>query len=233
MTKTVTKTVTKIRIKFCGLTRPSDIDAAARAGAAYVGFVFFADSPRNISLANAAGLAARVPVGMAKVGLMVNPTDADLRAVTDTVPLDMIQLHGGEPPARVAEVKILTGLPVMKAVGISDAADVVTAHGYETVADQLLLDAKAPKGAALPGGNGHSFDWSLIAGETWNLPWMLAGGLTPDNVADAVRQSGARQVDVSSGIEDAPGEKSAQKMAEFEQSLQYTTLYPSHSETRM
>ncbi|MGV6840705.1 MAG: phosphoribosylanthranilate isomerase [Planktomarina sp.] len=214
----------KIRMKFCGLTQPNDVTAAARVGAAYIGFVFFPKSPRNVSIDQARELAVDVPVGIAKTALLVDPTDDELDAILAHVPLDMIQLHGGEPPRRVAHVRARAGLPVMKAVGIADADDVAHAHGYAKAADQLLLDAKAPKDADLPGGNGHAFDWSLIKGEDWSVPWMLAGGLTPETVADAVRQSGARQVDVSSGIESQPGVKDPARMEAFAAALQHKPL---------
>jgi len=195
------------RVKICGLTRPEHVAAAAEAGAGYVGLVFFPKSPRHLSIEAARDLALEVPIGVAKVGLVVNPTDAELDAILEAVPLDMIQLHGRETPERVAEVRARTGLPVMKAVGVAEAADLDQLPAYEAVADQILVDAKAPKGADLPGGNGLSFDWRLIAGREWSKPWMLAGGLTPGNVAEAVRLTGAAQVDVSSGVESAPGVK--------------------------
>ncbi|MBL6637305.1 MAG: phosphoribosylanthranilate isomerase [Planktomarina sp.] len=205
----------KVRAKLCGLTTPDDIDAAAAAGAAYIGLVFFEKSPRNVAIETARSLAIHAPAGLAKVALVVNADDAALDRVTDRVPLDMLQLHGSESPQRVAAVKARYGLPVMKALGIASRADVARAQLYSGVADQLLLDAKPPEGEALPGGNGLSFDWRLLEGESWSVPWMLAGGLTPDNVAEAVRRSAARQVDVSSGIETAPGQKSAELMAKF------------------
>ena len=205
----------KVRAKLCGLTTPDDIDAAAAAGAAYIGLVFLEKSPRNVAIETARSLAIHAPAGLAKVALVVNADDAALDRVTDRVPLDMLQLHGSESPQRVAAVKARYGLPVMKALGIASRADVARAQLYSGVADQLLLDAKPPEGEALPGGNGLSFDWRLLEGESWSVPWMLAGGLTPDNVAEAVRRSAARQVDVSSGIETAPGQKSAELMAKF------------------
>jgi phosphoribosylanthranilate isomerase len=204
-----------IAVKVCGLTKPADIAAAAAAGAVYCGFVFFTKSPRNISFETAAALAVDAPVGLAKVALTVDADDAFLDALVAQVPLDMLQLHGSEPPARVAEVQARYGLPVMKAVGVADAGDLAVLDSYLTVADQILVDAKPPRTAELPGGNGLSFDWRLIAGRRWPVPWMLAGGLTPDNVAEAIRVTGARQVDVSSGVESAPGVKDAAKIAAF------------------
>jgi phosphoribosylanthranilate isomerase len=204
-----------IRIKICGLRDAAAVAAAARGGAAYVGFVFFAKSPRNIDLEAARRLAAEVPPGIAKVALTVDADDAALDALLDRVPIDMIQLHGRESPERVAAVKAGSGLPVMKAIGIADEGDLPALTEYARVADQILVDAKPPKGAALPGGNGLSFDWRLIANRRWPVPWMLAGGLTPENVADAIRLTGARQVDVSSGVESAPGVKDPALIARF------------------
>lgn len=195
------------QVKICGITRPADLSAAAEAGARYAGFVFFPKSPRHLSVEAAAALAAEGPPGMARVGLFVNPDDAALDAVLDRVPLDIIQLHGAETPARVAEVKARTGLAVMKAVGIAVPADLDALWDHGLVADLLLVDAKAPPDAVLPGGNGLSFDWRLLAGRRMLKPWMLAGGLTPANVAEAVRLTGAPGVDVSSGVESSPGAK--------------------------
>lgn len=195
------------RVKICGLREPVHVAAAADAGAAYVGFVFFAKSPRNLSVPDARSLALLVPDGVAKVALTVNATDAELDAITGAVAMDMLQLHGAESPERVAEVRGRYGLPVMKAVGIAEEADLALIQTYGRIADQLLIDARPPKGAALPGGNGLAFDWRLVARKYWPCPWMLAGGLTPENVAAAIRLTGARQVDVSSGVESAPGVK--------------------------
>lgn len=152
-------------------------------------------------------LAPLVPVGVARVGLFVDPDDALLDEVLARVPLDVIQLHGSESPDRVAAVKALTGLPVMKAVGLSDASDLPALTDYGLVADMLLVDAKPPRDADLPGGNGLSFDWRLLVGRKWLRPWMLAGGLTAQNVAEAIRLTGAPAVDVSSGVEAEPGLK--------------------------
>jgi phosphoribosylanthranilate isomerase len=205
-----------IRVKICGLSRPQDVEAVARAGAAYAGFVFFPKSPRNVSVEQAAALAGEVPVGICKVGLVVNASDAELDAILNAVPLDMLQLHGKESPARVSEVKARYGLPVMKAIGIADAEDLPQIDAYSAVADQLLIDAKPPKTADLPGGNGLSFDWTLLAGRKyWQRPWMPAGGLSPENVATAIRMTGARQGDVSSGVESAPGLTDADKITSF------------------
>ncbi|AAV94111.1 phosphoribosylanthranilate isomerase [Ruegeria pomeroyi] len=205
-----------IRVKICGLSDPEHLRVAAEAGARYMGFVFFAKSPRHLTVERAAELAVSVPVGVAKVALVVNANDAELEAITTAVPLDMLQLHGKESPERVAEIKARFGLPVMKAVGVAEAADLAQIDLYSEVADQLLIDAKPPQGAELPGGNGLAFDWRLLAGRKyWRKPWMLAGGLTPENVGEAIRLTGARQVDVSSGVETTPGVKDAGLIREF------------------
>jgi len=204
-----------IRVKICGLTARADVHAAAAAGAAYCGFVFFARSPRNLTPEAARALALEAPPGLAKVALTVNADDAFLDALTDRVPLDMLQLHGDESVARVAAIRARYGLPVMKVIGVSDPADLDAVDRYAGVADQILVDAKAPKDAVLPGGNGLAFDWRLVANRRWPVPWMLAGGLTPDNVAEAIRMTGVRQVDVSSGVESAPGVKDAALIRAF------------------
>ena len=204
-----------IRVKFCGLTRPEDVSGAVDAGATYVGFVFFPKSPRNLTPATARPVALSVPPGVAKVALTVNADDETLEAILDQVPLDMLQLHGGESPERVAELRARYRLPVMKAVGVASEGDLAALDAYAKVADQILVDAKPPKSAVLPGGNGLAFDWRLIAGRRWPVPWMLAGGLTAGNVAEAVQMTGARQVDVSSGVESTPGVKDAQMMRAF------------------
>ncbi len=202
--------MTDIRVKICGLKTAADLAAVAEAGAAYAGFVFFPKSPRHLEVDQAAALALEAPMGLCKVALTVNASDAELDAITAKVPLDMMQLHGRETPERVAEVKARYGLPVMKAIGVADASDLPQIDAYSAVADQLLIDAKPPKGADLPGGNGLAFDWRLLAGRKyWQRPWMLAGGLTAENAAEAIRLTGARQVDVSSGVERDKGVKDA------------------------
>lgn len=204
-----------VRVKICGLRTVADVAAVAAAGAAYAGFVFFAKSPRNLTVAQARDLALAAPEGLAKVALVVDAEDAVLDAIVEGLPLDMLQLHGHESPERVAAVRARYGLPVMKAVGVADEGDLAALFDYATVADQILVDAKPPKGADLPGGNGLSFDWRLVAQRRWLRPWMLAGGLTAQNVAEAVRLTNARQVDVSSGVESAPGVKDAARIAAF------------------
>ncbi len=203
------------RIKICGLRDAALLQAAVDAGAAYIGLVFFPKSPRNVSIEQAATLAQAVPPGVAKVALVVDADDAQLDAITSKVPLDILQLHGHETPQRVADIRARYGLPVMKAVGVADASDLAALDSYAQVADQILVDAKPPKDADLPGGNGLSFDWRLIAGRRWPVPWMLAGGLTPETVAEAIALTGATQVDVSSGVETSPGVKDAARIAAF------------------
>ena len=204
-----------VRVKICGLRTPADVEAVARAGAAYAGFVFFAKSPRNLALPEARLAALAAPPGLAKVALVVDADDAMLDAIIETVPLDMLQLHGHESPDRVAAIRARYGLPVMKALGVADEGDLPAILDHAMVADQLLIDAKPPRNAALPGGNGLTFDWRLIARRRWLRPWMLAGGLTAANVADAVRLTGATQVDVSSGVEGAIGVKDHARIAAF------------------
>lgn len=204
-----------IRVKICGLRTPADVTAVARAGAAYAGFVFFGKSPRNVTLPEARLAAMAAPPGLARVALTVNADNAALDAIVEAVPLDILQLQGHESPDRVAEVRARYGLPVMKAIGIADEGDLPAIFEFSTIADQLLIDTKPPRGATLPGGNGVAFDWRLLAGRRWLRPWMLAGGLTAENVAEAVRLTGARQVDVSSGVESAPGVKDAARIAAF------------------
>ena len=204
-----------MRVKICGLSTADTLAAAVDAGAAYVGLVFFPKSPRNISVETARTLAQTVPEGVCKVALTVNASDAELEEILASVPIDMLQLHGKETPDRVAKVKSAFGLPVMKAVGIADEGDLTGITEYSRVADQLLIDAKPPKEAVLPGGNGLAFDWRLLAGRRWAVPWMLAGGLDPSNVQEAIRLTGANQIDVSSGVESAPGVKDPNLIRSF------------------
>jgi len=204
-----------VRVKICGLTENRDVTAVADSGAAYCGFNFFPKSPRFVSIETVRALGLLVPSGLAKVALVVNADDALLDAITETVPLDMLQLHGNESPARVADIRARYGLPVMKAVGVADEADLSALDDYGRVADQILVDAKPPRTAELPGGNGLTFDWRLIANRRWSVPWMLAGGLTAENVGEAIRLTGARQVDVASGVETTPGQKDEQLIKDF------------------
>ncbi|MBU2090658.1 MAG: phosphoribosylanthranilate isomerase [Alphaproteobacteria bacterium] len=198
------------QVKICGLSTPESVAAAIEGGADYLGFVFYPRSPRNVTPEQAALLAAPVPLSVQTVALTVDASDALLQTIIDTMGPAILQLHGHETPERVAEIRQRFGVPVMKVLSVAGPEDVATAHAYEDIADRLMFDARPPKDMAnaLPGGNALRFDWTLLAGTSWKKPWLLAGGLTPDNVAEAIRISGAPGVDVSSGVEDAPGRKS-------------------------
>jgi len=202
------------RIKICGVNSAGALDAVIAARAEYCGFVFFERSPRHLTLTEAQPLGARAAGHITKVGLFVDADDATIANAAAAGALDAVQLHGEETPERVAQVKAQTGLPVWKAVPIASAGDVERAALYVGAADLVLFDAKTPKGT-LPGGMGLSFDWSLLAGWKNRAPWGLAGGLSLANVAEAVRLTGASLVDTSSGVENAPGVKDADKIADF------------------
>ncbi len=206
-----------VAVKICGVNTPAAMSAAVDGGARLIGINFYPPSPRAVTPAEAAALIAGTPPDIAKVGVFVDPDDDTLAATLAAVRLDLIQLHGGESPARVAAVRARFDVPVMKAIAVSGDADIEAAGGYAEVADWLLFDTRAPKGMkdALPGGNALRFDWRLIAGRSWRTPWMLSGGLEIGNVAEAVRISGARAVDVSSGVEDRPGHKNPAYIADF------------------
>ena len=204
-----------VAVKICGLREAEHVDAAVEAGAALTGFVFFARSPRNVSIAEASALTARVPAGVRKVALTVDADDDALAAIIAGAGVDTLQLHGAETPDRVHAVRETFGLPVIKALPVATADDVKRASDFAAVADMLLFDAKPPKNADRPGGNAETFEWSLLTDLSMDVPWLLAGGLTPGNVADAIRITGAPMVDVSSGIEDAPGRKSTAKIHAF------------------
>jgi len=205
-----------VAVKICGLKTPEDAHVAINAGADLLGCVFFEKSPRNVSAVQAAEVFDMIgDADVLRVGLFVNPSDDELMAVLNQVRLDLIQLHGTETPERVEEIRLTFGLPVMKALAIADGSDVESAKKYDGVADRLLFDAKPPKGATRPGGNAIAFDWSLLTDTTWSVPWMLAGGLSTENVKDALIQSGAKAVDVSSGVESEPGVKSPEMIEAF------------------
>lgn len=206
-----------IEVKICGLDREEAVDASVQGGAAYTGFVFYPPSPRNLTPERAAILTSRVPSSIGKVGLFVDPTDAELSAALALNDLDIVQLHGSETPSRVADIKRSSGRAVMKAIKIATRDDVKSAELYDGVADRILFDALAPASMAnaLPGGNALRFDWTLLEGLSVSLPWMLAGGLTAENLAEAVRLTKASAVDVSSGVEDKPGVKSLDKIHAF------------------
>lgn len=202
-----------VEAKICGLSTPEAVDAAVRFGARYVGFVTYPKSPRHISTGTLRDLGARVPKDVMRVGLFVDPNDALLDEKLATGALDILQLHGSESPERVAEIKERTGKSVMKAIKVAAADDVARGiEAYAGVADRLMFDAAD---GTLPGGNAKAFDWTILSGRRVPLPWFLAGGLTPENVAEAVRVTGARAVDVSSGVEAARGVKSIERIKAF------------------
>ncbi len=206
-----------VTAKICGLNAPDAVAAAVAGGAGHIGLVFYPPSPRYVTPSRAASLAAEVPRAVGKVGLFVDAADDTLAAALDEVDLDLLQLHGDESVDQVAAVRERFGVPVMKAIRVSCESDVAAADAYAEVADWLLFDARAPaqRPGALPGGNALAFDWRLLAGRRWDVPWMLSGGLDADNVAQAVGVAGARAVDVSSGVEDRRGHKSPGKIAAF------------------
>ena len=203
--------------KICGISDPITMAAAINGGASHVGLVFYDKSPRAVTTDQASKLSDQAKGNAIRVGLFVDPTDAVLETILSAVTLDLLQLHGTETPGRTAEIQTKFGLQVMKVLSIAEKADVEQASIYLDVADWLMFDAKPPKSLtnALPGGNAVSFDWSLLAGKSWPRPWMLAGGLTADNVSEAVRVTGASVVDTSSGVEDRPGHKNLAKTRAF------------------
>ena len=202
-----------VEAKICGLSTPETLDAAVAGGARYVGFVTYPKSPRHISTEIMRALGARAPAGVTRVGLFVDPDDALLDEKLATGALDLLQLHGAETPARVAAIRQRTGKPVMKAIKVATADDVERGiAAYTGVADRLMFDAAD---GILPGGNATPFDWAILSSRSVPLPWMLAGGLTPDNLAEAVRVTGARAVDVSSGVESSRGVKSIDLIRAF------------------
>ena len=202
-------------IKICGLTTPAALDATIAARADYAGLVVFPPSPRHLALADAAALGARAAGRIKLVGLFVDAADALIAETVAAARLDVIQLHGKEDPARAAALRAAFCLPVWKALSVSSREDIARAETYAGAADLVLFDAKPPKGAALPGGLGLVFDWSLLTGHRGSVPWGLAGGLSPANVAEAVRATKAPLVDVSSGVESAPGVKDVDLIAQF------------------
>jgi phosphoribosylanthranilate isomerase len=199
-------------VKICGLSTPETLAAALRAGASHVGFVHFAKSPRHLALAEAARLRALVPPQVKAVLLLVNPSADLLAEAVQTVRPDIIQFHGNEPPEMIARFRAETGIAAWRALGVRSAESLTEADRFAGAVDRLLFDAPA---SALPGGNGTRFDWSLLAAYRGPTPWGLAGGLTPANVAEAIRLTGAPLVDTSSGVESAPGIKDVDKIAAF------------------
>jgi phosphoribosylanthranilate isomerase len=204
-----------IEVKICGLKTPDMMQVALEARADYVGLVFFEKSPRNLSLEAAADLSDMARGNAKIVVLLVDPADELVDQIMPYIAPDVLQLHGSETPARVAEIKRRTGAAVMKAIKVETATDAAAALDYAGIADLILFDAKAPKGAILPGGNGVAFDWRTLDDVKRKVPYMLSGGLTPTNVADAIRRTGATRVDVSSGVESSPGEKDADLIRAF------------------
>ena len=202
-----------VQVKICGLSTPETLDAAIAGGASHVGFVFFAKSPRNVSVEQAVALAARVPAHVKSVGLFVDPTGDDLARILSGVRIDVLQFHGDESPEFVGRHGGTRD--VWKAIPVRTAADRDAAGRYKGAADLILYDAKPPAGADLPGGNGLRFDWTLLSGQRHPLPWALSGGLDAGNVVEAIRVTGAPLVDVSSGVESAPGVKDVDKIAAF------------------
>ena len=217
-----------IEIKICGLSTIETLDVALDAGAGMVGLVFFEKSPRHVELAAATALADHARGRATIVALTVDASDDVLAAIVGDVRPDMLQLHGSETPARVAAIRETFGLPVMKAIGIASRADLAQIPAYAAVADMLLLDAKAPKDAVLPGGNGVTFDWNLLAGLDLAKPFMLSGGLNPDNVAQALHLIHVPGVDVSSGVESAPGVKDPARIVAFIQAARAATTTSEH-----
>jgi phosphoribosylanthranilate isomerase len=202
-------------IKICGINTADALDAAIAAGADFIGLVFFARSPRHVETAQAAALAARAAGRVGVVGLFVDAAPDFLASVVADVRLDHVQVHGSETPAQVAAIGARHGLPVWKALGVRTRADLALADSYAGAAARVLFDAKPPAGADLPGGNGLRIDWAMLKGVRPALPWMLAGGLDPANVAEALAVTGAPAVDVSSGVESAPGAKDPARVFAF------------------
>ncbi len=202
-----------IAVKICGINDPAAMRAAVEGGAELVGLIFFPASPRAVTPEQAADLAKLVPAHVTPVALTVDADDALLDAICAALPRAMLQLHGHESPERVAEIKARTGRRVIKVIGVAERSDLQKVAAYDRVADRLLFDAKPPpRPDALPGGNATSFEWTLVKGIQTDKPWMLAGGLAVDNLAQAVAESGARAIDVSSGVEDSPGRKNPDKI---------------------
>ena len=210
-----------VEVKICGLDRPETVDGAVNAGAEMLGFVFYPPSPRNLTASAASRLTNRVPAGVKRVGLFVDPTDEMITTVLNQNVLDLIQLHGNEPPERVTEIKGITSLKVIKALKITEIRDLKYVSVYQGVAEWLMFDALAPKDMkrALPGGNALSFDWNILARANIPTPWILAGGLNLENVKEALSISGAKVVDVSSGVEKQPGVKCVEKIQSFIQAV--------------
>ena len=207
--------MSRIAIKICGLSTSDSVGAAITAGASHVGFVHFLKSPRHVDADQMRALAAGVPAHVERVAVVVDPDDDMLAALTEGGAVSAIQVHGKESPDRVADIRRRFGLPLWKAISVKTRADILAADAYAGTADRLLFDAKTPDGATLPGGMGLRFDWTLLRGHAFPLPWGLSGGLSIDNVAEAIRVTGAPLVDISSGVESAPGVKDVDKIMAF------------------
>jgi phosphoribosylanthranilate isomerase len=203
------------QIKICGIKTPDILSVAASSGARFAGLVFVPESPRYIHPEQARLLARQATTGLRIVGLFVNPDDENLLRILEQVPLDIIQLHGSESPARVAEIKSRTKLPIIKSFSISGTDDLNSVHSYISVIDWILFDSKAPASSNVTGGNGVSFDWTILKDKKFEKPWMLSGGLTPENVGNALSILSPDAVDVSSGVESVRGIKDAQKIKDF------------------
>jgi len=204
-----------VQVKICGINSAAAADAALHAGADFGGLVFFAKSPRNLSLEQGAVLAGRMRGRLKLAALVVDESDDRLAAIAAGARPDFFQLHGRETPARVADVRARFGIPVIKALPVAEPGDLANASAYDDVSEMLLFDALPVAGSLRPGGHGAAFDWQILNGRNFARPWFLAGGLTPENVARAIEVSGAKMVDVSSGVESAPGVKSESRIAEF------------------
>jgi phosphoribosylanthranilate isomerase len=213
-----------LTVKICGLRTPETLHAAIEAGADWVGFVFFPKSPRHVSLDEARALGPLVAGRAQKVALLVDAPDAMIADVIAALQPDFLQLHGHETPERVGEIKQRFGVPLIKAVGIAGQDDLIQARAYESVVDWMLYDAKPPKQAVLPGGNGVSFDWTLLKEAGKQHHFMLSGGLDADNVANALAITGAAGVDVSSGVESAPGIKDTKRIKAFMAAVRQTAI---------
>lgn len=204
-----------VDVKICGLKEVRHTHVAAEHGACWLGFVFFEPSPRNLTIEAARVLAPQLPTGPKRVGVFVNPSDDLLKGAVDALKLDVVQLHGKEDASEVARVKDMLGIRIIKALGVSEEADLENADAFANGVDRILFDAKPPKGAVLPGGNAVSFPWHILKGKNLPYRWMLAGGLTPENAAEAITASGAKALDISSGVETEPGKKSSELIEAF------------------
>lgn len=208
-----------VEVKICGITEAQHAVAAAEAGASHLGFIFFPPSPRHMKFDIIEKLEPSLPKGPERVGVFVGADHAAMQVAADTLKLDMIQLHGKETPMEAAIIKERLGLPVMKAIAVSNEADLKKADPFLPYVDRILFDAKPPKGAELPGGNAVSFPWHILKGKELAYKWMMAGGLTPENAIEAIEASGASALDVSSGVETKPGKKSIKRIEAFLQAV--------------